>query len=278
MAATQSQAAPVEAGFVDGRRGRLMSVLFRPPGEVRCAALFVHGFAEELTKARHMAALAARRLAAAGCAVQFLDLHGCGDSEGDLEHANLETWLEDLAAGREALARRFAVPVHLWGLRLGGLLACRLAQGVGGGGQLILWQPPAQGRLLVAEFLRLRTASGMLQGAHTRESVDGLRARLLAGEPLEVAGFTVARPLIEAVDALALADLAPPGWQGTWLEVARDPSRAPSPALARAAEAWRGAGAPVTITRVPGVPFWGSGELQFATALVDATVDAVATG
>jgi len=268
-------AAPVEARFLQGRRGRIFSVLYRPPGEVRAAVLFVHGWAEELTKARHMVARAARRLAADGLAVQMVDLFGCGDSEGMLAEADLETWQGDLQDCMQALARRFEVPVHLWGLRLGGLLAARLARDAPAAATLMLWQPPAQGRIAINEFLRLRTAGGLLRGAD-RESVDGLREHILAGEPVEIAGFVPGAAAFGALDALTLAELAPAGWRCVWLEVARDPARPLAPALGRARDAWEAAGVPVEVVRVAGVPFWGSGELQLCPPLIDATAEVFA--
>ena len=44
----------------------------------------VKAWAEEMNKARRMAALQARLLAENGYAVLQIDLHGCGDSSGDL--------------------------------------------------------------------------------------------------------------------------------------------------------------------------------------------------
>ena len=61
---------------------------------VRGALVYVHPFAEEMNKARRMAALQARAMAAAGYAVLQIDLYGCGDSAGDcrLAEACASSW------------------------------------------------------------------------------------------------------------------------------------------------------------------------------------------
>ena len=122
----------IDAGFAPGARGRVFRVRFLPVGvPVRGAVLFVHAFGEEMNKARHVVAHAARQLAARGFMVEVPDLYGCGDSEGTLALASVDGWLVDLASRAHALAASVDGPVHLWGLRAGALLAAALAQRLG---------------------------------------------------------------------------------------------------------------------------------------------------
>ena len=53
--------------------------------------MYAHPFCEEMNKARRMAALQSRRLAALGYSVLQIDLFGCGDSSGDFADAR-EIW------------------------------------------------------------------------------------------------------------------------------------------------------------------------------------------
>ena len=50
-----------------------------------------------MNKARRMAALQSRALAAAGFAVLQIDLFGCGDSSGDFADASWAAWQQDVA-------------------------------------------------------------------------------------------------------------------------------------------------------------------------------------
>jgi len=85
-----------------------------------------------MNKARRMAALQSRRLAAAGYSVLQIDLFGCGDSSGDFADARWEIWKQDLRLALGWLKPRVAGPLGLWGLRLGATLAAFvLAVGVG---------------------------------------------------------------------------------------------------------------------------------------------------
>ena len=74
----------VQAFFLPADRGARF-VLFQPAQRdvSRGTILYVHPFAEEMNKARRMAALQTRAFADAGYDVMRIDLYGCGDSSGD---------------------------------------------------------------------------------------------------------------------------------------------------------------------------------------------------
>ena len=74
--------------------------------------LYLHPLADEMNKARRMAALQCRALAANGYAALQIDLAGCGDSSGDFANATWSGWLDDsLQAARWLLAQH---PGPLW--------------------------------------------------------------------------------------------------------------------------------------------------------------------
>ena len=99
-----------------------------PLAPARASVVFVHGFAEEMNKSRRMVALQARALAAAQCAVLQIDLLGCGDSAGLLSDATWDDWVTDVVEACLWLQQQHPVPVWLWGLRAGCLVAVDAAR------------------------------------------------------------------------------------------------------------------------------------------------------
>lgn len=249
--------------------------LFHPPAGAACrgALIYVHPFGEEMNKARRMAALQARALAALGVAVLQIDLHGCGDSSGDFGEARWETWKSDLALAHRWLADKLGVPVSLWGLRLGAVLALDYAAGAADPvHSLVLWQPVQSGKTYLTQFLRLRVASDMLtEGKEAGNGTHALRAQLQAGQVLEIAGYELAPALAGAIDALDLAAMRPPACPIHWLEAVPAAGRELPPGAARVTAAWRQAGCDLHIQVVPCAPFWSAQEITECPALLAAT-------
>lgn len=249
-----------EGFFLDGR----FCLLHRPPAAARAAVLYLHPFAEEMNRARRIAALHARELAAAGYLVLQLDLHGCGDSHGDFAEASWEGWLADADAGARYLRMQTDAPLCLWGLRSGALLASAVAHRLDAAVSLLLWQPPVSGRQLLQQFLRLEVAAAMLAGGKT--TTEALLARLSQGETLEIAGYGLSPQL-----AAGLADgtLEWPAQlrAAACLELGSEAS----PALLRQI-AGRSA---VSVTVVPDPQFWLANGIADAPALRAASLAAI---
>ncbi|PHV32936.1 hydrolase 2, exosortase A system-associated [Janthinobacterium sp. BJB312] len=243
-----------------------------PPGQAaRGGIIYVHPFAEELNKSRHVAAAQARAFAAAGYSVLQIDLFGCGDSSGDFNEARWDIWHNDLHLACAWLAQRVDGPLSVWGLRLGALLAldfaCRAPLPLA---RLLLWQPELDGRRSIDRFLRLRLATGMLAGG-TQEAPGQARATLAKGKPVEVAGYLLAPELAHAIDGVSASALQPavPELPVYWLDYqATEQTCAPVPPLARQ---WREHGAAVHVATFGDGPFWHSGELLACPQLLDAT-------
>jgi len=247
-----------------------------PARPCRGAWLYLHPFAEEMNKARRMAALQAAALAAAGHAVLQLDLHGCGDSAGDFGDASWDSWLDDVARGlqwlRDELGSELPQAPGLWGLRLGALLALDHARRAPQApSALLLWQPVLQGASHLTQFLRLRVAAQMLGESGGDGGTTALRAQLAAGQALEIAGYTLAPALAQGFDTLDAARMTPP-CPVHWLELAPEAGRPLPPLAARVTAAWREAGAEVRSATVAGPQFWASQEIAEAPALLAATV------
>jgi exosortase A-associated hydrolase 2 len=264
--------APAEPFFLQSAAGPRFCLFHAPAGPRRGALVYLHPFAEEMNKSRRMAALGARALAAQGVGVLQVDLHGCGDSDGEFAQARWDGWLRDVAAARAWLEARLGCRAGLWGLRLGALLALdHAASAPQAPARVLLWQPVIHGATFLTQFLRLRLASDMLKDGGERSGTEALRASLRAGQSLEIAGYELAPQLALAIDGLDAAALAPLRCPAQWLEVVAAPGRPLPPAAARVADAWRGQGVDLRVETVEGPQFWNTQEIEEAPALLAAT-------
>ena len=275
-------APPAQPFFLDAGAAARFCLYHAPVGACRGAWLYLHPFAEEMNKSRRMAALQARALARSGYAVLQMDLYGCGDSAGDFGDARWNIWQQDVARGLVWLEQHSGCAAGLWGLRLGALLALDVAQ-VRPLAGLLLWHPVTNGSQFLMQFLRLKVASQMLtDGRDGKESNSGggggtaaLKQSLVAGQPLEIAGYTLAPALALAIDACNAEKFRPPSCPVYWFEMAAESSRPLSPAAARVTAAL-GIGDASIATRVVGGPlFWATQEIEECPALLDATLQSL---
>lgn len=259
-----------DAFFLDVREGQRFCLLTRPAGQPRGSILFVHPFAEELNKSRRMVALAAQAFAAKGWLVLQLDLRGCGDSSGDFGDASWQDWVDDLAAGWDWLRGQGEGPRVLWTLRAGSLLAADWLRTSAERPALLMWQPVADGRQHLTQFLRLKAAGEMLADADAKHAMSRLRAQLQAGESVEVAGYTLSAALAGGLDAAALR--LPSGYAApvALLEAGSQPE--PSPALSLLADRLGKAGVPVRAEAVAGPAFWQTQEIEIAPGLIEGSL------
>jgi exosortase A-associated hydrolase 2 len=272
----------VEPFFFDAAPGTRFSLYHQPSPHVapRGAILYVHPFAEEMNKTRRMAALQSRAFAAMGFAVLQIDLFGCGDSCGDFNAGRWDLWKNDLAVAASWLVERTSgLPLHLWGVRLGGLLALDFASRVQVG-SIILWQPFMSGRACINQFLRLRLASQLDAGAPGgARSTSALRAQLAVHGVIEVAGYEVAVPLVKAIDACDAAHIKLPPCTVHWFAGGADVSARAETSAARLGARWAADGVAMHFHRVePAVPFWCADAIAVCPALLDATSAVFAGG
>ncbi|MDR1935524.1 MAG: hydrolase 2, exosortase A system-associated [Candidatus Accumulibacter sp.] len=243
---------------------------------VQGAVVYVHPFAEEMNKARRMAALQARALAVAGYAVLQIDLHGCGDSSGDFGDASWQGWIDDVLQACDWLARRSEAPLWLWGLRAGCLLAAGAARRSDAVGGLLFWQPVLSGKRHLQQFLRLKSAGDMLSGDGAG-SLDRLKADLARGQAVEIAGYTLAPGLASGLESAELA-LPERALRVEWLEIAGAGNDSPSPAAASQMEKWRAQGHAVRRAAVRGASFWRTAEIAETPELIAATLEVIGSG
>jgi exosortase A-associated hydrolase 2 len=137
---------------------------------------------------------------------------------------------------------------------------------------LILWQPVLRGDVYLTQFLRLRLAAGLAVGR--REAGAGLRARLAAGESLEVGGYELHPELAADLDRARLQP-PPPGTRIAWLELTTAPEPRPAPAVREWVDARRAEGVEVVVRTVTGEPFWATSEIVCVPALIEATLQSL---
>jgi exosortase A-associated hydrolase 2 len=248
--------------------------LYHAAAPLRGALIYVHPFAEEMNKARRMAALQARLLAQHGYAVLQIDLHGCGDSAGNFGDATWESWRQDVVAAFNWLRTRCpAVPMWFWGLRSGCLLAAEAAQGLAVPINFLFWQPTLAGKQTLQQFLRMKVAGDMLSGA-AKGAMAALKAELAAGKTVEIAGYALSAALARGMEH---AELQPPAQPARlcWFELSTRPAALLTPATVQRIDAWRAAGFSVNSAVLPAPSFWQSTEIEEALALLEATLAAL---
>lgn len=269
--------------FLDGPDGPLFCLHYPPAAEsgARGALLFVPPFAEEMNRARRMVVLQARRLADIGFHILLLDLYGTGDSAGDFGQARWEGWLGDLGRARQWLGEQSGLPVTLWGLRTGCLLAAQHHRDNDEvPGRLLFWQPVANGQLFLTQFLRLKIAAAMADGAEGAEqkgpSTKALRQGLLDGKALEVAGYDLSPGVARGLDAARLGKMVPVADSSViWLELGKVEDASLPPASQTVIEAWGKASVGVLAGKVPGSSFWSIEETTLVPALWQKTEEAL---
>jgi exosortase A-associated hydrolase 2 len=280
-ASDHTDAPPAEAFFLSSPSGRLF-VMFHPaaPGaRKRDPVLFVPPFGEEMNKSRRMVALQARRLAASGVAVMVPDLLGTGDSEGDFGEASWDAWRRNVEVCSSWLANRTGRAIVLWALRAGALLLPGLMAGSGSApvARLLLWQPVLEGRAYIQQLFRLGLVSS-LAGDRPRTSASELRARLDVSGRVEIAGYSLSRELVQALEDAALTSLEHlPGGGVVWLQVHASQGRALGDDALALTQRWRDEGVEVRVRSVQGAPFWATQEIVTVPDLIDSTLEALST-
>ncbi len=198
---------------------RFFTLQFRGAEPPRAHILFVPPFVEEMNRCRALVAQQARAFAAQGYVCTLVDFYGTGDCDGELADANLARWRDNIDSAVDSLLAEDDLPLVLWGLRLGALIALDYAARTTRAlRDIILWQPVTSGKLYVTQVLRQRVASLMVRDLPP-ETTKEIRQRLADGETVEIAGYTLGGDLVadlEAIDTAALDDLC----SGTvhWLE------------------------------------------------------------
>ena len=252
---------------------------------VRGQVVYIHPFAEEMNKSRHMAALQARALAQAGFDVIQIDLLGCGDSSGDFGDATWIDWVDDVKVACEWLRLQLEnvtaisvqrPPLWLWGLRSGCLVAAQTANALAEPCNFLFWAPTPSGKLVLQQFLRLK-AAGDLASGNARAVMNGLRDALNQGRPVEIGGYLLAPDLANGLAHAALSPPKPVAKTGRveWIELTSSDECALTPVATAAISQWRESGHAVRSYVIRGPAFWQTSEIIDNPGLVGATTSAI---
>lgn len=255
---TESTALPIpEAFFLGGKCGNIFSLFQPAQGELKGALLFIPPFAEEMNRCRAAVSWQAREFAKIGYSTLVLDLYGTGDSEGELSDASWDIWQSDIATAATWLEKKTGCTISLWGFRLGGLLAADFANNSPDRiANLLLWQPVADGKLFLTQYLRYRVASLVDRGLPP-ETTREIRERLNSGEIVEVAGYPISAALAEGLDQARFANFKNLHTTDiTWFErVTDDEKPFPIPAL-KAMDALRDKGSSIDTYKFSDPQIW----------------------
>ncbi len=264
----------LEAAFVESAGGRIFALLREPAPERRSGrcALFVPPFAEEMNKCRRQVTETAKALVANGRSALIVDLYGTGDSDGDFADATWDIWKANVGTAIEWAEGRGLAVDALVAARLGCALAAESLRDAGRSVETtVFWQPVESGAQLLTQFLRLRVAASLME-ADRKETVEELRAKLEAGEALEVAGYALGPALAAEIGRAELSGSLHRGLgELRVLEVGRARDDDLSVASRRVLAAAETVGIETEGARVPGEPYWTSTEVVVNAELVALT-------
>jgi alpha/beta superfamily hydrolase len=194
-------AAPSPCRFVDPVSGRSESIeyldvggsqvytVLHSPAKPAAAVLLCGPVSSERARPHRTLVDLARAIADAGFLAMRFDYRGMGESTGRFEDFTLTDWHSDVAAcARHLAATAPGVPLALWGIRAGALLASECFRE--GLGDAAMFCAPASGRDMLNEILRRSFVADALAGStgrrRSREELIGL---IEGGATVSVDGY-----------------------------------------------------------------------------------------
>jgi len=265
-------AGELHAQFIGDADSRAFTLLRAPGGVKGECTLVVPPFAEEMHKSRRIVTDFARRERKEGRGVVCVDLSGTGDSDGEFADARLARWIGDLGSAVAWSASLGWRVTSLLGVRFGALLASEFIRRQHPPlSRITFWQPVTSGARLMDQFLRIRVMASRMDGTGG-ETATELRARLKAGETIEVAGYALSGTLCTEIDSLDLqhvlgADFPPI----RWIDVSAESGASVLPATQQVLEKARALGCTIDYQQLLGEPFWMSTEIVTNPALIAAS-------
>jgi len=195
--------------FFDNGKYRLFGILHDAEKSQRGAGyVFCYPFAEERLWAQRVFVSFARELARRGNPVLRFDFKGNGDSEGNFEDGDVETFISDIECAMRTLKAKVPVlkRVGLIGLRFGATLAA-LAAERNDVSRLILWDPINDGSQYMQEILRSNLVTQSVVFKEMRMDRASLIRSLQEGKTVNADGYEITRKLYEGVTRIKLDQL-----------------------------------------------------------------------
>jgi len=237
--------------------------------------LVIPPFAEEMNKSRRMLSQQGRRLAEAGFTVLLPDLYGTGDSEGDFSAATWVEWIEDLKCCIHWFSEKNIMNVSLLSMRSGALLVAQLPEEILARIDCFsLWQPVINGDIFLSQFLRLKLAADMSKASVDKLTVKEIKASLVKGQSVEVAGHMLSPKLANGLEGAKFINcLDCIRTRVFWFEIVSDENRSIPIQNQKMIDLMKEKGINVSVTKVTGPPFWMATEIVDVPSLLDSTVD-----
>lgn len=260
--------------FINSPQGRIFITQF---GEIAgdTAILCLPSITEEMNLARAVVAKQAQCFAKANLPCFILDYYGTGDSEGDFEQANSDIWLENILAAGEFIQQQGISKIILWGVRIGALLILnhqeKLHQKLPISQQL-LWKPVINGKLFVAQFLRIKQANVMMNNpsANINEEKVNWREHIIADNEVEVAGYLLTKTMLQSLELLQVSDDFQPLSTLHWFELS---AKELTPSTKKLTGKWKTDIASIHCLDCP--PFWQVPEVFSLPELTELMVKSV---
>jgi len=267
---------PFEAFYLPSQPGRAFCTYFKPEVDQKQLYLFLPSVAEDMNRCRAMVAAQARHLASCGIGVILLDYFGTGDSEGDFSETSWDVWKQnalDLCDWAEARSLKVT---GLWGVRFGAMLAAELAhEHKERFSKLLFWQPVISGQSYMTQILRMRMA-GQMDRSEPIEKTDSIRARMRAGESVEIGGYLYSGELGCELDSKNLADYELQHLRSVdWFEILRSQESDFPRTSQNVHEMWLNRGVSLKAKGFLGAAFWQIQERVLAPELIKLTTQAM---
>lgn len=262
--------------FFPERDGRVFAVYHELIGDVTPwgNVLVVPAFNEEMNRCRSMVTMQAQALARLGIGTLVVDLFGTGESDGNYCDARWDIWLDNVCTGIQWLESQPGGCVGLLGIRLGVPLALAAWQRDKRPRTMVAWQAVVDGKAYLTQFMRMRIAANMDRTDIPKETTASMRAQLMGGQSIEVAGYEIHPELSTAIESIRLSELMPHGLSSiAWYEKTSGEDKSISPASERLLDSWRLAQCAPEVVAFEGPAFWALHDRFVAPDLVAHTVD-----
>lgn len=147
----------------------------------------------------------ARCLAERGISALRFDYRGCGESSGEFDRFDFNSWLQDCRSLYSFLESRAPqIPIVLGGIGMGGLLASHLFA-EGRGKLMLLWSPSASGSAALRDTLLRRLAFDLANpGTGRAKTWADYEASLQNGESIVAAGYILSPELWRTAASMKL--------------------------------------------------------------------------
>jgi pimeloyl-ACP methyl ester carboxylesterase len=167
-------------------------------------------FGQEAIRSQRLYKVLAERLARQGMHCLRFDYFGSGDSDGDDNDADMETWIDDVQRAAEELASRGGGrQISLFGIRWGGTIAALASDRLQTTpARLVLWDPLIDGAQYLRDLAAAHVAAGPTAYGAQWDINATLRGEVEAEAACEALGFPLGKHLKSQISSITAASFA----------------------------------------------------------------------